>query len=128
NGPQEVSAAGRPDTNITVARNDAAPANQAETETQAREARRKLREELERGNNSAPVIAAVPTPTTPGAPQGGIEPKPSFRTYTVAKNDTLEKIAKRELGSSQKWRDIVKVNEGLDPKRLKAGASILLPN
>jgi len=48
-------------------------------------------------------------------------------TYTIRKDDTLWSIAVRYLGDGQRWRDIVKVNPGLDPKKVKAGQVIKLP-
>jgi nucleoid-associated protein YgaU len=47
--------------------------------------------------------------------------------YVVKKGETLDVIAKRELGSAARWDEILKWNEGLDPKRLRAGQEILLP-
>jgi nucleoid-associated protein YgaU len=59
--------------------------------------------------------------------KGGIEKSPSFKTHIVQKNETLESIAKKELGARGKWTDLAKANEGLDPKKLKIGQSILVP-
>ncbi|HET6205007.1 MAG TPA: LysM peptidoglycan-binding domain-containing protein [Planctomycetota bacterium] len=47
--------------------------------------------------------------------------------YVVRQGETLDVIAKRELGSSARWEEILKWNEGLDPKRIRAGQEILLP-
>ncbi|MEW6742989.1 MAG: LysM peptidoglycan-binding domain-containing protein [Planctomycetota bacterium] len=66
----------------------------------------------------ARVVEAVETPpaTAPGA-----------RSYRVQARDTLWVIAMRELGSSARWREILQANPGLDPRRLKAGITIILP-
>ena len=86
-------------------------------------------------NPPAPGPAAQPTapPQTPPAnvanvPSNAIEAKPQFRTYTVEKNDSLASIAKKMLGSSARWTEIAKANEGLDPKKLRIGQSILVPS
>ena len=48
-------------------------------------------------------------------------------TYTVQRNDTLGKIAKRLLGSSQKWREIARANPKINPNRLNVGETIVVP-
>ncbi|MCC6406067.1 MAG: LysM peptidoglycan-binding domain-containing protein [Planctomycetes bacterium] len=48
-------------------------------------------------------------------------------TYVVQSGDTLGEIAKRELGSFDKWSDIAALNGNLDPKKLKKGMKIVLP-
>ncbi len=63
-----------------------------------------------------------------GIPQGpGIVAAPAFKEYVIQKGDVLGSIAKRELGSSTLWPEIVKANEGLDPKRLRPGSTIMIP-
>lgn len=52
---------------------------------------------------------------------------PSARTYVVKGGDTLSEIAQRELGSSRRWQEIVAMNPGLDPARLRAGKELRLP-
>lgn len=55
-------------------------------------------------------------------------PKPSgVRLYEVKGGDTLESIAYFQLGEKGRWRDIVGVNPGLEPKRLFEGQEIYLP-
>ncbi|MBL8694212.1 MAG: LysM peptidoglycan-binding domain-containing protein [Planctomycetes bacterium] len=66
----------------------------------------------------------VVTPTTPAA---GLDRASKTRSYVVAKNDTLSTIAKKELGSKNRWNEILKVNEGLNPKKLKIGQTIQIP-
>ncbi|MCJ7543685.1 MAG: LysM peptidoglycan-binding domain-containing protein [Phycisphaerae bacterium] len=52
---------------------------------------------------------------------------PAANTYTVQKGDTLWSIAQRFLGDGQRWREIVDVNPGLEPAKLKVGQVIVLP-
>ncbi|MCZ6598034.1 MAG: LysM peptidoglycan-binding domain-containing protein [Planctomycetota bacterium] len=58
------------------------------------------------------------------------EPKPrpgSRQLYTVQSGDTLSEISLRELGTSKRWPEIVKLNLGLDPARLKVGSRLVMP-
>ncbi len=59
------------------------------------------------------------TPDTPASS--------TTRSYIVAKGDTLEGIAARELGNRQRWNEIQALNGGLDPKRLWVGKVLRLP-
>ena len=47
--------------------------------------------------------------------------------YQIKKGDTLESIAERELGDKKRVEDILKLNPGLDAKRLPVGSIITLP-
>jgi nucleoid-associated protein YgaU len=49
------------------------------------------------------------------------------RLYEVQIGDTLESIAYRHLGARRRWKDIVELNPGLNPKRLMEGQEISLP-
>lgn len=51
------------------------------------------------------------------------------RTYKVRFGDTLQVIAHDQLGSSARWREILKLNKklGNDPMKLKANSTIVLP-
>lgn len=85
----------------------------------------------------SPAPAVPPSNVSnPPAPSDGrvvvpdanpLETKPQFRTYVVAKNDTLSTIAKKTLGASSRWTEIERANEGLDSKKLKIGQRILIP-
>ncbi len=51
----------------------------------------------------------------------------SLRIYKVRDGDVLSAIAKRELGSVSRMGEILKLNEGLEPNRLRIGQEITLP-
>lgn len=55
--------------------------------------------------------------------------KVSTKEYTVRKGDTLEKIAKKELGSSRRWKYLYEFNKNRikGPDKLRAGQKILIP-
>jgi nucleoid-associated protein YgaU len=76
------------------------------------------------GSGSAAPMAPTSTPpvksTTSAAAPAGAE-------YTVKSGDTLEAIARAQLGDGQKWRAIVEMNPGLDPKALKVGQKLKMP-
>lgn len=50
-----------------------------------------------------------------------------YRWYEVKPNDTLGSISRRELGSSQHWQEIRKLNGNVDPQKMKVGDRIKLP-
>ena len=68
----------------------------------------------------APTSTPPAKSTTPAAAPAGAE-------YTVKSGDTLEAIARAQLGDGQKWRAIVEMNPGLDPKALKVGQKLKMP-
>lgn len=76
------------------------------------------------GSGTAAPTAPISTPpaksTTPAAAPAGAD-------YTVKSGDTLEAIARAQLGDGQKWRAIVEMNPGLDPKALKVGQKLKMP-
>ena len=55
--------------------------------------------------------------------------KVSTREYVVQKNDSLWKIAERELGKGTRWKYLYEINKNRikDPHRLKAGQTIIIP-
>ena len=70
-----------------------------------------------------PTPAPAPAPTTsytPPAPAGR-------RTYVIQRSDTLWGISKRFLGAGNRWREILGVNPGLQPRRLRIGQEIVIP-
>lgn len=63
------------------------------------------------------TVAAEPaTPTAAGS-----------RSYVIKSGDTLEAIARAQLGDGQKWRQIASANPGINPNNLKVGQSITIP-
>lgn len=76
--------------------------------------------------------AASAVPTTPArTPRTTVvEPAPAAggaRTYVIRQGDTLEAIARAQLGDGQKWRQIAAANPGVNPSNLKIGQSISIP-
>jgi LysM repeat protein len=57
------------------------------------------------------------------------EVKFSTREYVVKKNDSLWKIAQKELGSGHRWEYLYELNKDRikNPKKLKAGTTIIIP-
>jgi nucleoid-associated protein YgaU len=55
--------------------------------------------------------------------------KASMKTYTVKSGDTLGEIAKRELGSANKYMDIFEANRDQlsDPDKIKPGQVLKIP-
>lgn len=70
-----------------------------------------------------PAVAAVEPPPPPPA-----EPAAAPDTYTVARGDTLGKIAAKLYGDSNKWREIAEANPGMNVNRLRVGQVIKLPS
>jgi nucleoid-associated protein YgaU len=55
--------------------------------------------------------------------------KASLKTYTVKSGDTLSEIAKRELGSANKYMEIFNANRDqlTDPDKIKPGQVLKMP-
>jgi len=53
----------------------------------------------------------------------------STREYTIKPGDSLWRIAEKELGSGYRWKYLYEFNKDVirDPKKLKAGMTILIP-
>lgn len=73
------------------------------------------------------VAARVPAPAARPVAAPAERPGRAGRTYRVQPGDMLSRIAQRELGSAQRWREIVALNPGVDPDRLFIGAELVLP-
>ena len=70
------------------------------------------------GGAVVPPVKAVTAPATPAA---------GTTQYTIKSGDTLEAIARTQMGDGQKWQLIAAANPGLDPKALKIGQKITIP-
>ncbi len=55
--------------------------------------------------------------------------KVSTREYIIGKNDSLWKIAEKEMGSGHRWKHLYELNKDRikNPKKLKAGTKIIIP-
>jgi len=81
---------------------------------------------IEPALDGLPVEGAEPAAARTPEPRSRVAPSPPT-TYKVRRGDTLSGIAKRELGSAQRWRDIQRLNPDLDPARLRPGQILVLP-
>jgi len=65
-------------------------------------------------------VTMPPAPPAPPATAGG--------TYTIKKGDTFIKIAREVYGDPSRMKDIAAANPGVDPRKLKVGQTIILPD
>ncbi|HSG39694.1 MAG TPA: LysM peptidoglycan-binding domain-containing protein [Thermoanaerobaculia bacterium] len=73
------------------------------------------------------LLALLLSPAGPAQGQAA-PPEAGAAWYTVRPGDTLETIAARFLGTSQRWQEIHRLNEGiLDPDRIEPGLRIRMP-
>ena len=70
--------------------------------------------------SSAGAVTPVPPPPAPPVSDSG-------REYVVKSGDTLEAIARSQMGDGQKWKSIVAANPGINPTNLKIGQKIRIP-
>ncbi len=70
-----------------------------------------------------PAVAATRTPPNPDP-----VPVPASKTYTVKKGETLSGISEAMGLGKSNWQRIVDANPGLDPRRLKVGQVIAIPD
>ena len=70
------------------------------------------------GGAVVPPVKVVAAPATPAS---------GSTQYTIKSGDTLEGIARTQMGDGQKWQLIAAANPGLDPKALKIGQKITIP-
>ncbi len=68
-----------------------------------------------------PVVESAPIP----GESGGYEGKTT--EYKVEKGDTLAKISKKVYGSTKKWKKIAEANKISNPKALKVGMTLQIP-
>lgn len=73
------------------------------------------------GNVQSGTASTAPTITDTAVP--------AARTYTVVRGDSLSKIAKREYGSANRWREIFEANRDQldDPDLIKPGQVLKIP-
>ena len=57
-------------------------------------------------------------------------PVQDFESYTVGKNDTLQKISKKFYGTTKKWMKIYEANKDVlhSPNKLYAGQTLKIPS
>lgn len=65
------------------------------------------------------------TPPSPAAPERGPAGLP--RTHTIAPGDTYTSLAERFFGDPRLYVEFEKVNEDVDPRRLRAGMVVNVP-
>ena len=79
--------------------------------------------------NRTPPTSAAPAPAIP-APGGGSTGSAAPRTVAVASGDSLSRIAQRELGDANRWREIYDLNKeviGNNPNLIFPGQKLQLP-
>ncbi len=79
-----------------------------------------------RAASDGTLVAGQPR-RAPEKPSTEVAVAEGFRIYEIQPKDTPSAIARRQLGSEQQWREIIKMNPGLDPMRMRPGAQIKLP-
>jgi len=80
------------------------------------------------GGAAAPVVDAPgPADTAIAASVRSGESSPPARTYTVRRNDSLVRIARRALKDPDRWRDIARLNDLKDANNIAVGRTLLLP-
>lgn len=82
--------------------------------------------------NGVPEAARVDNPPVTARPEQARprEVEPSRVRHTVAKDESLFKIAKRYLGDGNRWREIAAANEGKvgDDGSVRAGVTLVIPS
>lgn len=74
------------------------------------------------GGSAGVKSSANASPNAPAKPKSE-----SGSTYVVKAGDLLSTIAERQLGAANRWREIVELNPGVDPKRLFVGTELKMP-
>ena len=73
------------------------------------------------------VYAVQPAPEPqPPEPETAVEPAPYVHTVSRS-GETLVAISSWYTGSADNWKRLVDVNNGLNPRRIKVGDKILIP-
>ena len=75
--------------------------------------------------DGAPTATATPSLPVGSAHSGAGAKGPAARalpgTHVVAQGETLESIAETHLGAKSRWRELLPMNPGLDPRKLQIG-------
>jgi nucleoid-associated protein YgaU len=84
------------------------------------------------GEVTPPAPATNLTSLVPPEPKPATEvlthPATAGGTYTIKKGDTFIKIAREVYGDPSRMKDIAAANPGVDPRKLKVGQTIILPD
>jgi nucleoid-associated protein YgaU len=82
------------------------------------------------GNN--PFVPNAGTPIANPQPQAPIPhvdaPQAASVSYVVEKGDSLASIARHKLGAESRWTEIQALNNGVNPKNLRVGQTLVLPS
>ena len=70
---------------------------------------------------AAGEAAAKPAGDAAKAKPESAAARPKSGTHVVAKGETLEDIALEHLGSKTRWKELVALNPGLDPRKMQIG-------
>ncbi len=74
-----------------------------------------------------PFAAKGPTPEPVPPPVAPAPVEPAFREYEVRSGDSFYRIAERELGAANRYKEIAALNPTVDPARLRLGQKLRLP-
>ncbi len=82
---------------------------------------------LAKAPSGVALAAALPAKSPAAATTLRKPPTAQPRWYTIQRNDSLKRIAERQLKDASRWREIAALNRSVDPHKLAAGARIKLP-
>jgi len=74
----------------------------------------------------ASLATETPAPPPPEQATPAVIP-PSFRERVVRPGETMESIAKAELGDATKWTIVASANPRIDPLKLRPGMTLRIP-
>jgi len=84
---------------------------------------------------TTPLAANIEEPPAAAAPEEALNETPatttqSFEKYTVAKNDTLQKISQKFYGTTKRWMKIYNANKDVlhAPNKLYPGQTLKIPS
>jgi nucleoid-associated protein YgaU len=77
---------------------------------------------------AAPAEETTPAPAEEPKPPAA-DPPPEHRPYQVRKGDAYVTIAREQLGSAGRWKEIAELNKDIfpDPSKIRHGVRIRLP-